>query len=763
MKRIFLLLILFSIQTFGQFENTKYEKVFNDETVRGSSVLLNGTTQYASVTPALRLTGDYALQDNFSDGDYTGWTVASGAYTVDNAVANPLSTNQYSLKCGTAGVISVPCNQAYGQWEFDWYKGADANAMEIDFMSTVASVVGTGYSYFPQADEALRLGRVGVSVLARSATGYFANNTWYHAKVTRNTNGQFYFYITGGAFTTETLVSISGGTGTNPVTDNNNIYSNYFALDLDANDRISNIVCQYGEGSLDLNSFLRILNTNNNLFEVTKGDWTDNGNHSVARNTTYFRTGVASLALTSTAAGDATTNFTSLPASTFVPLVAGEKYTYEMWARGTGILGSELYTTANAISQSATEANATTGLSVYQGTLTSSGIDGSVTPTNGSYMSKLVLSAETDNFSSGGSISFTAGKTYRVSFDIYPTAATSTFKIVRQGGVTDIIGTGITLTINSWNHITYDYLSTATSATANLLWQIKAGGVYTGTYYLDNVAIKEITLPSLTASLGGQTKTWTGISCVPATYTKLVWNFQATANEVGQPIKLYANQADVIYLDDASLTKAWDYMMNVYANIIDFGAGGTVIIGLGAPTSYPELMIRSSTDNNSVISDFRDGTYPIDGNSFAKSLSLNTWALYTLTVDRVGNCTLWLNGTSKGTSSTLSIGSVKWTTQSLIIGYGSAASRYISGAIGESSIFKFTDIATSNVNATTLYQAYKGGLPNTWTGGIKVFSPKWRGTTDGQFFYDYSGLGNNLSGTNVTRAGNQAYGNYPAK
>ena len=49
---------------------------------------------------------------------------------------------------------------------------------------------------------------------------------------------------------------------------------------------IANIVCQQGEGSLDLNSYERIYHSNNRAFEDTTGwRWTNNGTHSITRNT----------------------------------------------------------------------------------------------------------------------------------------------------------------------------------------------------------------------------------------------------------------------------------------------------------------------------------------------------------------------------------------------------------------------------------------------------------------------------------------------
>jgi len=65
-------------------------------------------------------------------------------------------------------------------------------------------------------------------------------NTWYNIKITRSEVGIFTSYIRGGAFGNNwTLINVTGGTGTNPFTDNTITASNYFVLDLDAGDKIA--------------------------------------------------------------------------------------------------------------------------------------------------------------------------------------------------------------------------------------------------------------------------------------------------------------------------------------------------------------------------------------------------------------------------------------------------------------------------------------------------------------------------------------------
>jgi len=149
------------------------------------------------------------------------------------------------LECVTAGVLSIPSKQAYGTWEFDLYKGADLN-------TTVVYLLGgkqTNYwTLFMFSTEGIYLQRTGSTAALNTVAGYIALNTWYRIKITRSLSGIFTVYIKGGAFgnTTWTLVSTAGGTGTNPVTDNTYTTSEYLGIDIDAGDRIANIVMKEG-------------------------------------------------------------------------------------------------------------------------------------------------------------------------------------------------------------------------------------------------------------------------------------------------------------------------------------------------------------------------------------------------------------------------------------------------------------------------------------------------------------------------------------
>lgn len=156
------------------------------------------------------------------------------------------------LECVTAGTIAIPSNQAYGEWSFDLFKGADANDIIIPLIADRigAYQLSNGYYLTLSSSERIGLARntVGSAItLAFTNTSYIANNTWYRVRITRTTAGAFTVLIKGGAFTPTagydgwTLVSTTGGIGQNPTLDNTYTTSNYICLDLDAGDRFANL------------------------------------------------------------------------------------------------------------------------------------------------------------------------------------------------------------------------------------------------------------------------------------------------------------------------------------------------------------------------------------------------------------------------------------------------------------------------------------------------------------------------------------------
>ena len=301
---------------------------------------LDGSTEYASkATPELSLDGTYALNETFSDGDYTSgnvWTVSSGSYAVVDSIG--YSGLPKSLRCATAGIISIPCNWAYGYVAFDWKKGGDGNNHQIMFVNNVRTFSGaSGYEIDLTSGEQYALRRYDNGTptsIAYSGTSYLRNFTMYRDSIVRNINGSIAVYVKGGIFgSTYTLFSTTGGSGTNPVISNVYTASNYFTLQFSPGDQISNIQCAYGMGSLDLNGHEMVKYPyQNSSFEG--GDttyWTGNGNASIDTTSAGKYAGSYGALLTQSGNGDSTTNYASLTSAQFNIFSVGDKVTIEFW------------------------------------------------------------------------------------------------------------------------------------------------------------------------------------------------------------------------------------------------------------------------------------------------------------------------------------------------------------------------------------------------------------------------------------------------
>lgn len=195
-----------------------------------------------------------SFANNGADGLTTlpkGWTVQSGAFKIgeqpENCVGSINCGDKY-LECATDGVISIPSKIAYGTWEFDMYKGSTTTALQIIFATSSPLVVSTprwdnGYGFFIDTAEAIQFCRSTLTSrtdMFVTANSYIQFNTWYRMRVTRTITNIFTVYIKGGLFGNE-WVLVTANTGTNPVTSNTYTTSNFFVLDIDAGDRISNI------------------------------------------------------------------------------------------------------------------------------------------------------------------------------------------------------------------------------------------------------------------------------------------------------------------------------------------------------------------------------------------------------------------------------------------------------------------------------------------------------------------------------------------
>lgn len=143
----------------------------------------------------------------------------------------------------TAGTVYTPSDVAYGEWEFDLYKGGESNYTRVYFIRTDKDSATGSYAVVLDSSERFMIHKNGsVTDMGYSAASYITNNTWYRIKITRSPVGLFSIYIKGGDFGDDyVLVDVTGGLGSNPVTNNTYTTSSYFVADLDPGDKIANV------------------------------------------------------------------------------------------------------------------------------------------------------------------------------------------------------------------------------------------------------------------------------------------------------------------------------------------------------------------------------------------------------------------------------------------------------------------------------------------------------------------------------------------
>ena len=213
-----------------------------------------GSVQFGSVTVAT-ISDSTSWQEIDAVGETDaaafdlGKASAGGEYIeFRNVEVYEIDGNDKVIECTTAGVLYHESQQAYGTFEWDIYKGGASNSLNVLFTAdTIGAASATGQDangFFFNADE--RMGLVASvngngATPAYTATAYADNNAWYKIRYTRRYDGSFTMYIKGGAFTDWTLIDVSGGTGTNPITNNNTTTSKYVVLDLDAGDKVANL------------------------------------------------------------------------------------------------------------------------------------------------------------------------------------------------------------------------------------------------------------------------------------------------------------------------------------------------------------------------------------------------------------------------------------------------------------------------------------------------------------------------------------------
>ncbi len=150
-----------------------------------NQIILTGTGSFeetAEYTALGSSTGFFFRTDESSNVTITNFEV------IEITPLPNFGTGTKYLECDSAGTMVTQSKQAYGEWEFDLYKGADGNYVNIHFIQNNQNL-DDGYALLLWNNESVILERIdgGSFTTDLFATGayYISNNIWYRTKVAR--------------------------------------------------------------------------------------------------------------------------------------------------------------------------------------------------------------------------------------------------------------------------------------------------------------------------------------------------------------------------------------------------------------------------------------------------------------------------------------------------------------------------------------------------------------------------------------------------
>ena len=237
------------------------------------------------------------------------------------------------------------------------------------------------------------------------------------------------------------------------------------------------------------------------------------------------------------------------------------------------------------------------------------------------------------------------------------------------------------------------------------------------------------------------------IGLSPNSWTKFVSNFEATSNEVNQDLKLYLNGAGSVYVDNVSLTQAYDMWINLSAKLSNDNASAILQNSNGLSSTFGLGYGIYNGDGRIYFDVFSEtGTTGLERSVLKTVLPNNVWNNIGLKIDHV-------SGIEYGKVENLLSG--PFTTIGKIIPnscpvyistyYGNMW--FLNGQIGQMQFIRFTNIGQSNFNP----QTYKIGQ-SVSGGGAEVvlwFDPSKDGSSIENTIKDWSGNNNNLLASSI--------------
>jgi hypothetical protein len=274
---------------------------------------------------------------------------------------------------------------------------------------------------------------------------------------------------------------------------------------------------------------------------------------------------------------------------------------------------------------------------------------------------------------------------------------------------------------------------------------------------------------TLAIAIGDKVVTGKAIyNAVAGTFSKVVFNFQATASTVGQPIRLYLSGAGLCYVDVNSLTQAWDALLLIWCKA-DASSYNAMFFWLGMAAST-RLSVMGTNNSNVFRMQLHDGTnlFNIMTGSLIKD---SNWHFCVVAINRTDQMTAYVDGALATSPNFIDIRAFGkcWCGTAGPLQFGKQGEYpIVSGVlnIGENSLILFTSLPSDI--AAFIADCNANGIPPkevveeqyAANGAAVKAHYQFKGDTDAEMLADISGTGNNLTGNNVTQADDQVDGDY---
>jgi len=442
----------------------------------------------------------------------------------------------------------------------------------------------------------------------------------------------------------------------------------------------------------------QIIHSRNTLFNNAGMNWVAEGdnNHSCVLSTVDKSEGTGSLLITSTDVGDAIDNYVSLPSANLESCVSGKKYTLEGFAR---LDPASLTYGANLLS-----GDGTSGWDAGNG--------------SGSVVADEYVLASTGTgylFRSINSPNNILKITFKAKADTY-TGGLYIYHQTNSGTSTAFVG-NLTSTYQTF---TVYLVAKSTQQT----FYIQLASSHTGNIYFDDIAIQEATPVTVNAQLGTKSVTNSALSIVAGIFTKFVLNFEATASEVNQDLKLWLSGAGSVFMDKLSLTQAYD--SQTYLKIKPTETAKRTVYNIDS-TNFLEFR----ADGKIGVS-VSDGTNTVT-NIAEVAYTPNEWIELLIELNRTGNVKI-IKGTGMPTGTAITtVGKIikTSTTSGFRIGANASAGETVKGQI--------TKMIRTRYDNLTGYSGSEEMLRVTFQDGSSIVN----------CLKDYSPKAHTVSGTNV--------------